>query len=81
MLTTLQRTLLSLSWIGSTPQGGEMVSMKESMSHSSSTAMTSWWSRAAVVSGPLFVGIAALLVFWFAPTISGSDAPAKIEEF
>ena len=58
-----------------------MVTISESMSRNRSTATTSWWSRAAVIAGPLFLGIAALLVFSVAPTSSGSDAPAKISDF
>jgi hypothetical protein len=57
------------------------VSLNESLSRSVRTATTSWWSRAAVVAGPLLLAIAALLVFSVAPTISGSDAPAKIADF
>ena len=58
-----------------------MATLSESMSWNRSTATTSWGSRAAVIAGPLFLGIAALLVFSVAPTISGSDAPAKISDF
>ncbi|MGH2747105.1 MAG: hypothetical protein ACRDKB_04165 [Actinomycetota bacterium] len=51
------------------------------MSRRRGIATASSWSRAAVVAGPLFLAIAALLVFSVAPTISGSGAPARIEEF
>lgn len=58
-----------------------MVSVNESLSRDVSAATTSWWSRGAVVAGPLLFAIAALLVFSVAPTISGSGAPARIEDF
>ena len=58
-----------------------MVSVSASISRNRSMATTSLWSRAAVIAGPLLLGIAALLVFSVAPTISGSDAPAKIKDF
>jgi hypothetical protein len=58
-----------------------MVALNETIGRNRGMTSTSWWSRTVVVAGPLFLGIAALLVFSVAPAISGSDAPAEIAEF
>lgn len=58
-----------------------MATVSQSLGVNRSTATSSWWSRAAAIAGPLLLGIAAVIVFWVAPNISESDAPAKIEDF
>lgn len=58
-----------------------MIAVSESFGRSEVTEARTWKRKVAIVSGPLLLGVAALMVFLTAPSISESDAPAKVAQF